>query len=61
MFPRIKNSYYYLYASQTVFCLHIEKGLEKKGVVRDQQSENLNNKNHSQLIYILKEEGEKLL
>ena len=36
-----------LYASETVFCLHIEKGLKERGVVLDQQSENLNNKNHS--------------
>jgi len=27
--------------------LHIEKGLKERGVVLDQQSENLHNKNHS--------------
>jgi hypothetical protein len=41
--------------------LHIEKGLKERGVVLDQQSEKLNNKNHAQSKYILKEEGEKLL
>ena len=34
-----KDSYYYLYASVTVFCLHIQKLLKERRVVLDQQSE----------------------
>jgi hypothetical protein len=42
-----------------VLSLHIEKRLKERGVVLDQQSENLNNKNLvAQLKYtLIKEEG----